>query len=340
MKLTNIIRRWNQIEALKNGERISPIMVGLHTSNVCNQHCKGCAFTSMHNSSFMNESDHFRLVDDLFKLGVECFEFCGGGEPTVIPYLPKLMRYIASAGKNFALFTNGVLITDDLAITLVEYGTYVRISIEASCKSDYVKYKGVREGEWDKLIGNITKLQELKSAKGSNLEISLKFIVSQTLRGYDHYRRAFDLAKKLGAYQVSIKAARYFSDELTAFDRQAEEEICRKVMEFYKPNCNTAVWIAPYPLRNIAQCWLNPLQFVVDYRGDVSICCYSYWDRQKELQFGNVFQKPLREIWDSEEHWQKVKNIERMNCARVDCKFFKYHETVEFASQRNRVSFI
>ena len=181
--LTNIIHRWDDIQKLKNGEMILPRFVDFHSSNVCNMHCKGCQYDGRLSNDYMSEADHFAVVDKFLKVGVKAFDFCGGGEPLYPPYMEKLLRYVRSAGAWSGLLSNGSIMSDSMTQTIVDCVTYIRVSLEASNEEDYVRYKGVPNYMWDRVIGNIRKLQECNRKSGGDLEVSVKFAVSKTLRG-------------------------------------------------------------------------------------------------------------------------------------------------------------
>jgi len=92
----------------------------------------------------------------------------------------------------------------------------------------------------------------------------------------------------------------------------------------------------PYP---VPQCWLSPIHTVVDYLGDVYICCYYYY-RMEEMNLGNMLRKPFSELWYSPEHWNKIQDIDKEECRRVDCKFFAHHQKVKEAFVNGRQDFL
>ena len=119
--LTNIIHRWDDIVKLSKGEMIWPSFCDFHTSNFCNQYCEGCAYDGMLGNQIMPKSDHFRIVDELLSVGMGAFDFAGGGEPSVIPYLPELMRHIHEKNGYCGMITNGLIMGGSLIESLI-YG--------------------------------------------------------------------------------------------------------------------------------------------------------------------------------------------------------------------------
>jgi radical SAM protein with 4Fe4S-binding SPASM domain len=338
--LTNIIHRWDDIKKLKSGEMIYPSFADFHTSNVCNQYCVGCAYDGVLGTQMMTRETHFRIVDELLAIGVTAFDFAGGGEPSILPYLPELMRHIRIRSGYCAMITNGLVLTNRLQDALLECGTYVRFSLEASCETDYAKYKRVSSAHWKIVLNNIHTLQRKREDIGASLEISIKFAVGKSLRGYDHYMRCLDLGRKIGASRITIKALRHEPEELTLVDSHIEHQLLKNVIQAQGAEDLVSYWIKPFDMDDVSQCWLNPVHTVIDWDGSVYICCYFYYGRQDELKIGNINEKSFKEIWEDKMHWDKVKNINRHNCMKVDCKFFKHHQAVNEGLSRGHMEFI
>mgnify|MGYP001618269064 FL=1 len=76
------------------------------------------------------------------------------------------------------------------------------------------------------------------------------------------------------------------------------------------------------------KCWTSSLQLTVDSFGDVYICCY-YRHRLQKHKLGNMLEKPLKEIWYSKTHWDKIADINIDECNKYDCRFHFYNELME-----------
>jgi len=340
MSPTNIIHRWADIEKLRAGYMISPHFVDLHTSNICNQNCVGCAYSGMLDKSYLPEETHFRIVDELIDVGVKAFDFAGGGEPLALPYAAKLMRHIRECGAHYAGITNGTLLNEEIRKEVLEGASYVRISLEASNPDAYCTYKRVNIKHWDAAIGNAHRLVEEKRKSGSSCEIALKFSVGKTLRGYWHYIGLIELGRALGVDRVNVKAIRHEPEELTIEERKYQESILRIACDEMKVSQEwIRHWITPLDESLIPQCWLNPFHVVVDYRGDMYLCCFYYY-RQDEFYLGNLIEKRFSDIWFSENHQMKIKGIKREECMKVDCKFAHHHLAVNQALKNGNVNWL
>ena len=336
--LSNVIARWPDIERLKRGEKVAPMFVDFHTSDACNHNCNGCAYRGKHTGSILDRDKHFAAVITLLKAGVKAFDFAGGGEPTMLPYLSELMRMIAWNGAYFGLITNGSMLNPDLVDTMLDHGTYLRISFEASNPFQFGRYKGVPVTEFSRILARVKEIVQERDQRGSDLEISLKFSVGNSLRGYQHYYLMFNIAEMLGVDRISVKCLRHEPEELSEQERYAEYALFNKARPT-NHRYKIIESILPYPQDKVPQCWLNPLHTVMDQDGNLYACCYHYY-RKDSLLIGNIFEKSFDEIWFSDHHRHVMRNIKRDECKIVDCKFFNHHEAVVSSAKRGQVYFL
>ena len=339
--LTKVLHRWDDIEKLRKGEMVPPRFVDFHSSNICNMHCVGCQYAGRLSKDYMSEEDQFAVVDKFLKIGVKAFDFCGGGEPLIPPYMDKLLRHVRKNGAWVGLLSNGSVMTANLMSAIIDCACYIRISLEASNPEDYTLYKGVHKSMWDRVLDNIRALQQVNSTTGSQLEVSVKFAVSKTLKGQKHYEDAIALGKSLHAERITFRAIRDSVDQLSEVDKIWENKILERVLERLPPDTRKHIsyWLVPVPFSQVPQCWLNPLHAMVQCNGDMHVCCYGYY-RPEQLYLGNIIKQSFEEIWFSQKHWDVIKGIKREDCARVDCKFFNHHKSVEQNSIRETIEWL
>ena len=336
----NILTHYNAIEALKNNIMPSPRFCTLQTSNQCNQHCQGCSFGHHDvqlDGRIMTWEDHKKILIDLIDVGIKSFEFCGGGEPTCLPYLLNALKFIHSRGCHFGMITNGLLLSDELINFVIDYGTYIRISLETANSSVYQEYKKVPELHYSRVLDHMRALVERKHSSGSLCDIGIKFGVSKTLCNYSHFEEAIELANEFQPDSIQFKCLRHKPEELSLEDKKIQNSI----LQLLKEKCSVPIidWLIPYYPQDVPQCWLNPLHTVVDYLGDVYLCCYYYY-REREHKLGNMLRTPFSKLWYSQEHWDRIRSIDRHKCALVDCKFFGHHRVVDEAFINGRQEFL
>jgi len=337
----NILTHYASIRHLQNGQMVAPRFCTFQTSNQCNQNCMGCSFGGLNNkalnNTMMSEADHIRILYKLIDVGVRGFEFCGGGEPTLLPYLSHLFHILKTNNKAFGIITNGVKLNSSLIDYLSTCGTYCRISLEASNIEDYVKYKRVPSKHWSMVLRNVSAIAAIKDRV---CDVSLKFDVGRTLNGKKHYEDAIKIGTELGVDSVQFKFLRHEPEELSVDEKYIEQTKLELVMRDTKTGVNIIDGLVPdQSIEDIPQCWLNPIHTVVDHLGDVYICCYYYY-RGDEHKIGNMLKNDFEYFWDAPEHMEKIKNINRLDCHKVDCKFFAHHATVNNAFKNGRIEFL
>jgi len=336
---TNILTHYESIQKLKRGEMCAPRFCTLQTSNRCNQNCMGCSFGHHDirlNNEIMSFDNHLKILDQLINIGVKGFEFCGGGEPTCLPYLLDCMKYLVDRKCNVGLITNGVFLNNELMEFVINYGTYIRVSMETGCEELYIKYKRCPDNHYTKVVTNLKHLLLLKRKIKSMCDVSLKFDISKTLQGDFHIKQSFKIAKEMNYSTVQFKFLRHEPEELSFMERMYQREI------LLKKGRELGMGVGVPDVSNneeVPQCWLNPLHIVVDYLGDVYLCCYYYY-REKEHKIGNMLQQSLEDIWYSSQHWEKIKQINKNKCAAVDCKFFEHHHIINKAFINGRENYL
>lgn len=335
----NVLTHYESIKKLWEGKISSPRFCTLQTSNRCNQNCRGCSF-GYHdiqlNNKIMSWSEHKKVLQDLIDIGVRGFEFCGGGEPTCLPYLLDAMKFLHDNNCSFGMITNGVFLTPKLIDYVLLHGTYIRVSLESAQEGEYRRYKRCPKDHFSKVVDNIHDLVTRKQ-HGSTCDVGVKFDVSKSLKGFNHFSTAIEFGEIRKVDSIQFKCLRHYPEELSYSEKVEQNDILQRLKE----GCNVPIidWLIPIPFDLIPQCVLSPLHIVVDYVGDVYICCYYYY-RAEEHRLGNLFAQPLRDLWFSKKHQEKVKNIQREKCTQVDCKFFEHHRIINEAFRNGRIEFL
>lgn len=328
-----ILAHKDKIEQIKRGEFSVPTFACLQLCYACNQNCRSCGFAEWNKGFIPKEEYIFQIVNELMDYGIRVFEFSGAGEPTLMPYLEKLIRYIIEKGCDFSLLTNGVAIERSLIEVVAQKAIYCRVSLETGDRLLYRDYKRVPEWHFDKAVENIKQLVELKHP---DTEISVKFDLDHHLNTKDHIKQSFKLATQLGVDLVVFKSMSGETKPSETEKMEVEYELNQLIKNY---TGKTKFINSIYYEKQVPQCWLNALHTVADGYGDVYICCY-YYGHPRNHCLGNLFDRSFKEIWESQEHWDKIKNIRKVDCAKFDCKFFGHHKIVDEALKKGRVNII
>lgn len=322
-----VLSCYSEALMLKEGKMPPPRMAIVYPTYVCNHRCWGCDYTEENKSKrSYSEQEFLSVIQQLHDIGVKSVEFCGGGEPTLNPHLTKALDLMVVLGLSFGFLTNGTNLTDELIERLVKHGSYCRISLESGSEETFniTKRPINKAASFSRVVENIKNLVRLRNERRAvtKLQISIKYSIDQM--NYQDVVKAVELAERLHVDSIQFKMIRNMPTEIK------EENIINNLMKtleevaIYKNSLRVL-----YDLRKSrleTKCWLSPLQVTIDPYGDVYICCYYRHRPHKKHCLGNMFSKSLRDIWYSDEHWEKINNIDTEECNRYDCRFHYYNK--------------
>lgn len=197
------------LEALKERSVVAPVHIRIKPMNHCNHNCWYCAYR-VDNLQLGEDIDlkdvlptdkMFEIVDDVIDMGVKAITFSGGGEPLLYKPLPEVIERLATNGIRVASLTNGSNLKGKVAEAFAQYGTWIRISVDAWDDASYSASRGIADGNFTKLLKNMRGF----SAMDSSCVMGISFII-----GKDNHNRIFDACaqfKEAGANHVKLSAA-------------------------------------------------------------------------------------------------------------------------------------
>lgn len=324
-----VLSCYEEAVMLKEGKMPAPRMAIIYPNYVCNHKCIGCDYTELNKTKkSYTEKEFIRVVNQLADIGVKGIEFCGGGEPTLHPYLPEIIDILVDNGISFGLLTNGTNLTPDLQERLVKHGSYCRISLESATEKifNYHKRPLNKKAGFKNVLRNIENLVTLRNKylPETKLQISIKYAVDRN--NYQDVLKTLPLGNKLKVDSVQFKLLRNMPSELK--DTKIINSLRKRIEDIKNKYPNLRI-IPDFEKSKLkGKCWISPFQLVVDPYGDVYICCY-YRHRAKDHCLGNMLKNKLKDIWYSQEHWAKLANIKKSDCNKYDCRFHYYNELMQ-----------
>lgn len=318
-----ILTHYDEARSILAGEMPAPRTAIVYPTYLCNQNCRWCEYAEDNAGirAMMDGADLRKLIWDLRDLGVRGVEFCGGGEPTLHPLLPELVREMKAEGVSTGVLTNGTRLKGELASALVDCASYVRVGFDSADEAMFNKVKRPKSSEagFQAVCDNIRHMLALRAERGTGVLISMKVILSSD--NYREVERCVELAQELGADSIQFKAARVCDTELDAEQAGHVRDELTRVRALYP---ETVIVGGVDKLKMTHQCWLTPLQIMVDTLGHVFLCCY-YRHRREAHTFGNAFEQSLEEIWYGPRHWEAIRAIKPAECNLLDCRFVHYN---------------
>jgi radical SAM protein with 4Fe4S-binding SPASM domain len=253
-----------------------PIHIGFELNRSCNLRCPMCTWSAEGAQNLGKEGwldfDRFaRIVDDGVRRGLCSVALNWVNEPLLRPDLPRFVAYARDAGVlDIMIHTNGMLLTESMAAGLIDGGlTRLMVSLDALTQPVYDK---IRVGaDLEVVQRNIARFLEVRRTRGRRLPLlSVNFV---RMAVNEHELEAF---------------VEFWHDTVDFF---AIQEYINPFPTREDKDALTAATLQ----RTLDFKCAQPYQRVaVQYDGTVAPCCTFYG---AELDVGNVFQRPLAEIW-------------------------------------------
>ena len=259
----------------------------------------------------MTTAEWLRAIGEAAELGCMQVHF-SGGEPTVRRDLEELVAGATEAGLYTNLITSGVLLDAERIGKLVEAGLeHVQLSFQDSeqAGADLV---GAYEG------GHEKKLEVAGLVRAAGLPLTANFVVQR--RNCEHLDAMLELAVAISAHRVEIANVQYYG---WALRNRSQLMPTREQLD----RMNEVVAAARERLKGILV-----IDYVVpDYYASRPKSCMGGWGRRflnispsgkvlpchaaesiEGMQFDNVRQRPLGDIWLNSEAFNRFRGLDWM----------------------------
>ncbi len=253
--------------------------MGIELTNNCNLRCIMCPRKKMSRKIGNMDPDTFKRVIDQGEKDLEMVSLQDTGESTLNPHLTEMIQYCKQKGVHTLLSTNATLLYGKLTERLIASGLdYIIFALDGATKHTYEK---IRIGaDYNKVVSNIRNFIKEKKSRKSKLFCTLQCIyMNETQNEIKRFVRMWDLP---GVDAIRIRQITYGIDL-----NDPKQKKFSNVN--YRSPC---YWL-----------WSDPY---VKWEGTVVPCCQ---DVNADYTLGNVLDKPMREIWNS----QKMQDLRNMH---------------------------
>ncbi|HEU5406809.1 MAG TPA: radical SAM protein [Nitrospira sp.] len=177
-----------------------PYLVALNLTKRCNLKCDHCYLDATTKAAGgddeLSTEECYRLIEQIAEVNKGCLLVITGGEPLVRPDILDIARYSVTLGFMVVFGTNGMLINDQLAKTLVEIGVMgVGISIDSLQSAKHDAFRGV-PGAWEAAVAGI------EASKRNGLQFQVHF--SAQPMNYTELPEVVAWAHRLGARVLNV----------------------------------------------------------------------------------------------------------------------------------------
>ena len=290
----------------------NPLALIAELTHRCPLHCVYCSNPlelSQRNSELSTEI-WSRVFREAVEAGVLHADFTVG-EPLARPDLAELIRAARSAGLYVNLITSGLPMDEARLATLVDAGLdHVQLS-----------FQGAREEIASEISGTKSHAQKLRVLgwmKQHRIGLTLNFVIHR--RNIDQLEEMLALAESSSAGRVEFAHVQYYGwafanrEQLLPTREQLDRSIeqLKAAQERLRGELRVEYVVPDYYARFPKACmggWGRKLMLVTP-EGDALPCHAARVI--PGMQFENVKDRDLREIWDSSEAFQKFRGEEWM----------------------------
>jgi MoaA/NifB/PqqE/SkfB family radical SAM enzyme len=238
-----------------------PPVIRIETTNACNARCVDCPHRRMQRPVVtMDDALFRRIIDQCADRPCRSVHLHNFGEPLLDRRLPDRIRYAKEKGlRRVAIFSNGSLLTPDLAERLIDAGLdEIKISVDGATREEFEQIRPPLK--FDAVINNIKQLVQLRDARKAPLKIGVACHStsdkSGTIRAIESCVDKFHFGK----------VHNWADSEIASTPRTGTRKPCARV-------------------------WRT---FTILADGTVALCCLDY---EGKIALGNVGDAPLEEIW-------------------------------------------
>ena len=249
-----------------------PPYLQIEPTSICNYRCVFCYQTD----NFFNKRSHgymghmnfdtFKLIVDQAEGNIEFISLASRGEPLLCPDIKKMLSYTKDKFLNLKINTNASLLDEKMSYAILESG--VKTLVFSADAADSKLYSELRvNGEFEKIVKNIEKFQEIRS-KHFNSKIITR--VSGV---------------KVKKEQKIEKMNKFWSnlvDQVAFVDYVPWENVYQSQKTNIEKPCSD-LWRRMF-------IWWN---------GDTNPCDVDY---KSKLMVGNIKYKNINELWNSESY--------------------------------------
>lgn len=299
----------SKLETLPAEQPITaPLHIRLKPTNHCNHACRYCAYRAsnqslgkdMRTADSIPQKKMIEIARDIAAMGVRAVTYSGGGEPLTYPYLLETSRILIDGGVRLACLTNGALLQDEKAEFFAHNAVWLRISMDGWDDASYQRYRGVRDGEFTRIMRNIEAFNTL----GGNCFLGVSYIVDN--ENCAHVRDMLERLKNAGVRSVKVSACVVSNDAArnNAYHaphfRRVQDMLQQAISDLSDPSFEILdAWHTLSDRFEKSYTWCPYIQIKPVIAADMGV--YPCQDKAyvKEFQLGSLSGQSFREFWEN-----------------------------------------
>ena len=281
-----------------------PTLIQLEPTTRCNLDCITCSRTSLAKSRLNKDLSVAQFNDMLLQIPAgTTLKLQGLGEPLLNRDIWEIAHNAKAKGVKLTTITNGTLIDSSNTDRILQYLDSIAISLDSTDPENYRQIR--RKGELAKLLVNIDFLMERKRQMKSKTKVYLIFVVTNL--NVHELKNYFELCQNLGVncyigevenWYISSQSQYQSQSEFIQRCRLSHDRIMKDVHLAMPRFVANGLSISYLSAAKRKETCIRPFQWCfITVDGYVTPCCIR--TDPDVFNFGNVYQTPLKEIWNS-----------------------------------------
>lgn len=277
-------------KTIKKLNRQYPLGVDIGTTNLCNAACVMCPHSKLKKMGTMDMKLYKKIIDNCAKLKIKIITLSFFGEPFLDKTIIEKIKYAKERGMNVAFYSNASLLTEKYAKEIIEAELdSITISFDGYSKETYEKIrKNLKFDVTKRNVLGLIKIRKQMNKKNPKINLVLVELEENKKEIGNFYR---EWKNKVDS--INIINMRNWANDIQKEGTKESFHFNKKLKR--KP------------------CALIWLKMVVDWNGDVVLCCDD-WNHSTIL--GNLKNQSIEEIW-------KGDKLRKIREAHVKGEFYK-----------------
>jgi radical SAM protein with 4Fe4S-binding SPASM domain len=299
---------------IRTFQKINYLM--LESNSSCNLECKSCnrkelARQGLREAQNLSEAELISILDQLKSCPIETIKFAGLSEPMLHPRFDRLAKILRGYFPNaFIIIATNLMYAPERSPLLETLPSVnqVYLSIDGVGET----YERLRTGaSYDRLLRSLEQLQKRVTETVRAEKLYINFTLSD--ENYLELPQVYELNKKYGLAGVRINLEQNWSST-----HPSHPKFSQSALSFVRQFAADLKGVGGWEFKD---CFWPFNGIVIDVHGNVRQCVIN--TDMKPL--GNVFEKSIAEIYDSEAYLNIREKLLK-NCPAESCKGCSYHE--------------
>lgn len=244
--------------------------VDIGITNLCNANCIMCPHCKIKKFGTMKMKLYKKIIDDIVSCGIKSVNLSFFGEAMLDKTLVEKIKYAKFKGLSVSFFTNAALMFEDRSREIIKAGVdSITISMDSNDKKTYEKIR--RNCSYDDVRKNILDFLKVREEVGKkNVRLSLVAVLMD--ENYDELKEYYRFweNKVDGINLINME------NRSESFDKKSDKSLSYKKGLIREP------------------CMLLWSRLVVDWDGEVVLCCNDY---AHKVVIGNLNKESIKDVW-------------------------------------------